>query len=132
MAELGVGQVVGDDFEILKPLEKGGMGAVYLALQRSTGRQRALKVMHAEIVSDPLQRGRFAQEARVASQIDSDHVVEVVAAGVDPTQGFPWLVMELLDGEELGKRVDRGDHLTPDERVEALAQLFHGMARAHA
>jgi len=132
MADLEAGTVIGGDFEVQSLLQKGGMGAVYLAVQRSTMRQRALKVMHTEIVLDEAYRARFAQEARVASRIDSDHVVEVIAAGVDEVRGFPWLVMELLEGEELGARVERGQQLTPPEAAEALAQLYHGVARAHA
>ena len=75
------------------------MGAVYVADQLSTGKQRALKVMAPELATDPSIRERFVLEARAASSIDSDHVVEIVTAGVGEETGAPFLVMELLQGE---------------------------------
>ena len=105
---LAAGTVVGGDFRIEAPLAAGGMGAVFIATQLSTGRRRALKVMHALLVSDAVSRERFLEEARVGSQIESEHVVEVVGAGVDAETGSPWLAMELLEGETLADRVARG------------------------
>ena len=56
------------------------MGAVYVAEQLSTGKERALKVMHPELVTREKLRQRFVQEARIGAQIESDHVVEVLGA----------------------------------------------------
>ena len=75
------GTVFGKDFRIVRPLREGGMGAVYIAEQISTGKQRALKVMAAELAVDAATRERFVLEARAGSKIESDHVVEVVTAG---------------------------------------------------
>ena len=91
MLQLVPGTVFARDFRVVAPLAEGGMGAVYVVEQLSTGKQRALKLMHPQLVADPKSRERFAQEARVASQIESDHVVEVVGAGVDEATGTPWL-----------------------------------------
>ena len=90
------GDVFGGDFRIERALAVGGMGAVYVAQQLSTGRRRALKLLLPSLVQSERSRERFEQEARVASQIASDHVVEVVSAGVDSASGAPWLAMELL------------------------------------
>src|SRR4051812_46361008 len=114
-AVLGPGFVVGGEFTIRAPLDEGGMGAVYVAEQRSTGKLRALKVMHRAIVADAGLRRRFEQEARVASRIESEHVVEVLAAGVDEASGLPYLVMELLEGEDLRDRVAAVGALPRDE-----------------
>ena len=57
------------------------MGAVYVAEQLSTGRQRALKLMAPELVDNPETRERFVREAKIAAAIESDHVVETVTAG---------------------------------------------------
>src|SRR5512138_2538993 len=65
----------------------------------------ALKVMSAAIVDDAVQRRRFEQEARVSARIASDHVVRVIASGVD--DDLPWLAMELLEGETLADRLKR-------------------------
>ena len=79
------------------------MGAVYVVDQLSTGKARALKVMKPEIAQDADGRRRFELEARVGARIESDHVVEIHSAGVD--DGTPYIVMELLDGEDLGSRM---------------------------
>lgn len=131
MPDLSPGSTVGGDFELVRPLSQGGMGAVYLVRQISTGKARALKVMHPELVSNADLRARFVQEARIGALIDSDHIVEVIAAGIDHDGGFPWLVMELLDGEELNERMEREGELDSSAIAEILAQLFHGVAYAH-
>ncbi|TMA33515.1 MAG: serine/threonine protein kinase [Deltaproteobacteria bacterium] len=131
LAQLKEGQVLGKDFRILKPLAAGGMGAVYLVEQLSTGRERALKIMHPQFVKSPDSRARFTQEAKVGARIRSDHVVEVVSAGVDDDTGIPWLAMELLDGEELAKRIQRKKFLPPSETLEIFRQLCHALGEAH-
>src|SRR5262245_45257286 len=95
------------DFRIERPLASGGMGAVYVAQQLSTGRDRALKLMHSMLAGDETLRRRFEQEAKIGSRIKSTHVVEVIAAGVDAASSIPWLAMELLEGEDLGRHVAR-------------------------
>ncbi len=125
------GQVIGGDFRIVRLLGEGGMGAVYVAEQMSTGAHRALKVMHPSVVGEPGLHERFVQEARVGSRIQSDHVVQVVAAGVDPQTGTPWLAMELLEGNELRQAV-AARPLTASETREIFAQLCHAVGAAHA
>jgi formylglycine-generating enzyme required for sulfatase activity/tRNA A-37 threonylcarbamoyl transferase component Bud32 len=129
---LAVGTVFGRDFQVIRALKAGGMGAVYIALQLSTGKQRALKVMNPDLAGDPATRDRFVLEARAASQIDSDHVVEVVTAGVDEETGAPYLVMELLRGEELDEAQDRLGPLPVGDVAEVLSQVGHALERAHA
>jgi serine/threonine protein kinase len=131
VAQLKTGQILGKDFRVLRPLAAGGMGAVYLVEQLSTGRERALKIMHPQFVKSEDSRARFTQEAKVGARIRSDHVVEVVSAGVDDDTGIPWLAMELLDGEELAKRVQRKGFLPPAEVLEVFRQLCHALGEAH-
>src|SRR6185295_17756315 len=107
MTTLQPGRVFARDFRVVRPLRAGGMGAVYIVDQLSTGRQRALKVLAPELATDPGIRERFVLEARAASRIESDHVVEIVTAGVDEETGSPFLVMELLRGEELADALAR-------------------------
>lgn len=125
-------KVYGNDFRIVRSLCDGGMGRVFLAEQRSTGRRRALKLMAPELVRDPKMREHFVLEAHAASIVNSDHVVEVVAAGVEGSTGEPWIAMELLDGEDLGRFVDRRGPRPLDEAAQILAQLCHGLGAAHA
>ncbi|MCZ7685115.1 MAG: hypothetical protein M5U28_42625 [Sandaracinaceae bacterium] len=92
------GMVFAGDFRIVRPLAEGGMGAVYVAEQLSTGQLRALKVMQPKLLPDEKSRERFLKEARIGSRVESEHVVQVLAAGVDHETQIPWLAMELLEG----------------------------------
>ena len=130
--DLSPGSVFADQFEVVRPLAKGGMGAVYVVKQLGTGRERALKLMHPMLVSDERSLERFEREAKVGSVIESDHVVEVIAAGVERASGTPWLCMELLRGETLADRIERQGALGRGEAIEALAQLSHALSAAHA
>jgi serine/threonine protein kinase len=125
------GRLLGREFVIERPLSAGGMGSVYIALQKSTGIRRALKVMHTEIVREQKSRQRFIQEARVAGHIQSDHVVQIITAGVDEGTSIPFLVMELLDGCELAAFIR--DNGRTDERTLGIIfqQLCHAVGAAH-
>jgi serine/threonine protein kinase len=125
------GTVFAGDFRLVRAMSAGGMGAVYAAEQISTGKQRALKVMLPQLVADPSLRKRFEQEARIASLIESEHVVEVVGAGVDPGSNLPWLAMELLNGEDLSELVTRGGPLLPSDVAMIFEQLCHAVGAAH-
>jgi len=131
LVQLESGTIFARDFRVVRPLAEGGMGAVYLVEQVSTGKERALKIMHPNLVRDPALRARFAQEARIASRVESDHIVEVVAAGVDEAQGTPWLVMEFLRGRTLADLVEQQGPRPHAEAVDIVRQLCHGLGAAH-
>ncbi len=131
LGELVQGTIFAGDFRVVRKLSEGGMGAVYVALQLSTGRERALKIMRPDLVSDPGLRAKFIQEARIGGRVQSDHVVEVVAAGVDPESNTPYLVMELLQGEDLATTLKSKRPLGQEEITGVLAQLFEAVGAAH-
>ena len=126
------GAIFAGDYRILSSLASGGMGAVFVAEQLSTGHRRALKVMHPELFEDERSRARFTHEAKVGGKIESVHIVECVAAGVDPQSGIPWMAMELLEGETLKQLVERRGPLPPGEVAVIFEQIGHGLGRAHA
>ena len=133
MAEtLRPGEEIGRDFKVLRRLAAGGMGTVYEAVQLSTGKRRALKVMHAQYEGDERTRQRFVQEARATAAVDSDHIVEMVAAGVDETRNAPWIVMELLQGVDLKTALHERGRFDQADCHEIFAQLGHALAAAHA
>jgi serine/threonine-protein kinase len=125
------GTLFAEDYRIDRLLSEGAQGAVYAVEQLSTKRQRALKLMSPELVQSPEMRRRFALEAHVGARIESDHVVEVIASGVHAPTGVPWIVMEYLEGEELGAYVDRRKPLPRGEIREILGQLCHALGAAH-
>ncbi len=129
---LSPGEIVGEQFRVERPLAEGGFGEVYVATQLGTGKARALKVLRPEVARDARTRDRFIQEARIGARIASDHVVEVVAAGIDPARDAPWLAMELLEGETLEDRVRTRGPCSAAEAAAIFGQLGHALGTAHA
>lgn len=123
-------QIVGRDFRILHELGQGGMGVVYVAEQLSTGRLRALKLMQLSTATEGNVR-RFQHEARIGAEIDSEHIVDVVAAGVDEQTGAPWLVMELLEGHPLSQYMREKGPLSLTDTSLILSQICAGLGAAH-
>ncbi len=118
------------ELEIVRRLAVGGMGAVYEVKQLTTGHTRALKVMNEAFAADPRMRERFVLEAKVGAQIQSDHVVQVIGAGVDDER--PWVLMELLRGETLRAYVERRGPLPIEELGTIFTGICHAIAAAHA
>jgi serine/threonine-protein kinase len=130
--DVEVGSVFAKDFRILRRLRSGGMGSVFIVEQVSTAKQRALKLLAPSLADHPDIRERFVREAQAASAIDSDHVVEIVCGGIDEATSTPYLVMELLRGEDLADRVERGGPMTISEVELVMSQLGHALSLAHA
>lgn len=123
--------IVGGEYRILERIGAGGMGTVHVAEQLSTGKRRALKVMHPSMVLDAKLRERFEQEARVGSMARSRHIVEVIDAGVDEATGSPWIAMELLEGRDLGAYRAAHERFDAAAVGEILRQLCHALGAAH-
>ena len=128
--ELVPGTIFANDYRVRHALSAGGMGAVYVVDQLSTGKPRALKLMHPQLAKNAELRARFEQEARIGARIPSEHIVEVHAAGVDLGTQQPYLVMELLEGESLAARIARSP-VDPTNAREILAQICHALIAAH-
>lgn len=125
------GSIFARDFKVIDLLAEGGMGAVYRVEQLSTRKMRALKLLATRLAADPKGRERFVREATVGASIDSEHVVEIIGAGIDEQTGRPWLAMELLDGADLGAVQEHHGTLTPGQLREVVGQLCHGLQAAH-
>ncbi len=108
------------------------MGAVYEVLHLETQRRRALKVMLPSLVEDAEMRGRFRLEATVTAEIDSEHIVETFDAGIDAESGAPFLVMELLKGEDLDAHLAHRGPLPATEALLLLSQLSLALSKTHA
>lgn len=129
LSELMPGTVFAGSYRIVRKLAEGGMGAVYVADQLTTGRQRALKLMHPVYVGSPELRERFALEARVGALVESEHVVEVIGAGVD--DDVPWIAMELLSGKDLASELRACGRLSEADCGRVLGQVGHALTAAH-
>ncbi|XXX82041.1 protein kinase [Sorangium sp. So ce134] len=119
-------------YRVVRSLKAGGMGAVYEVVDEVTDRRRALKVMLPGSIQDPAMRARFAQEAKITGGIESDHIVPVSDAGIDADSGMPFLVMDLLQGEELASLSARRGPLPPGEVALYLSQVARALDKMHA
>jgi eukaryotic-like serine/threonine-protein kinase len=125
------GQVFAGRYRIEKFLAEGGFGAVYVAEQIATELRVALKVLWPQILSSQDAVEKFKLEARVAGRVNSDHIVRVIDAGFDDATQMPFLVMELLKGEELGKVVERSGPLAPEVVGLYFRQIASALDKAH-
>lgn len=124
-----VGKTIAGRYVLRGLLGHGGMGAVYEAEHVGLGKRAAIKFVDPEFATDEKVVARFAREARAMSAIESAHIVTVFDAGTE--DGRPYLVMELLRGEDLGERLRRLTRIPLGEAMHVVAQVLKGLARAH-
>ncbi len=117
-----------DHYEILSPLGKGGMGEVYRARDTRLNREIAIKVLPAEFAQDADRLRRFEQEAMATSSLNHPNILTVYDFGNHDSN--PYLVMELLEGEELRAQLDNGA-LPVRKAIEYAQQIAAGLAAAH-
>jgi serine/threonine protein kinase len=127
---LGPGSTVGGKYRIVRPLGHGGMGVVYEAEAVAGAERFAVKVLDPEWARDNAVVARFAREGRAASAAASDHIVRILDGGTEA--GCPYLVMELLEGQDLGKRLRRDRVLPIAEALHVTEHVLLGLEAAHA
>jgi TonB family protein len=128
------GRVLAERYHIEKVIGRGGMGAVYRATDQRLGRPVAVKVImvpSAEPEARERLRQRFLREAQTAARLRHPNIVTVHDYGTDAELGLDYLVMELMEGEDLATRVSRAGPLAPAAAVELLAQAARGLAAGH-
>ncbi len=123
-----VGQILDDKYRVERVVGRGGMGVVLAAERLGLGHQVAIKLLHTEAKDTAVRR--FVREARAAVQIKSEHIARVMGASQLPT-GEPYLVTELLEGEDLSRLVQRRGPLPVDETLRYVLQACTTLAEAH-
>jgi eukaryotic-like serine/threonine-protein kinase len=122
------GTVVADRFEIEALAGEGGMGSVYRAKDRATGRTVALKLLRYEVAH----AARFRREAELLSKLDHPGIVRFVAHA-EPREGVPaHIAMEWLDGESLRERLKHRGELPIADAISIVVQAARALATAHA
>jgi serine/threonine-protein kinase len=109
---------------------EGGMGAVVAAEHVELGGKVAIKFLHPHLAQEGEVHERFIREAKVAVQLRSEHVVRVLDAGKTPN-GLPYIVMDLLEGADLGATISAGPLPIP-LAVTCILQASEALAEAHA
>ncbi|XYH95455.1 serine/threonine-protein kinase [Sorangium sp. So ce1128] len=121
--------VVGGKYRLERPLSRGGMGSVWVARHINLGSPVAVKFMAPTYAASSTFVARFEREARIAASLQSPHVVYVQDYGID--DDTPYLVMELLQGEDLGTRLERVGRLSLVDATLILMQAGKAIRRAH-
>jgi serine/threonine protein kinase len=126
-AELQAGSSIAGRYRLERQIARGGMGSVWLATHLQLDAPVAIKFMTTNL--EPSLIARFEREAKACARLNSPHIVKVSDFGVE--NGAPFMVMELLSGEDLGARLKR-DVSVPFDRLAVMAdQIGRGLSVAH-
>jgi serine/threonine-protein kinase len=121
---------LGAQYEIVRQLGRGGMGAVYLARERALERLVAIKILRPELANIAENRERFRREARVAAQLTHPGILPLHTFG--EVNGVWYFVMGYVRGVTLAERLRVEGRITPEETQRILAELADALACAHA
>jgi serine/threonine protein kinase len=121
---LSIGQ-----YDLLSKIADGGMGSVYRGRSRITGELVAIKVVPPHLLSNQIFLKRFEQEYTAAKALDHPNIVKAIEFGRDGKA--PYIVMEFVEGESLGQRLDRDQRLSEREAIGIISQVAQGLHKAH-
>ncbi len=124
------GDVIGGKYRVEKIIGQGGMGTVVRARHTLLEQDVAIKVLANELAADPQYAARFLREAQTAVSIKGEHVVRVLDVGTREN-GAPFMVMEYLQGNDLGALVEESGPLHVQDAVDYVLQACEALAEAH-
>jgi len=123
--------VIGDRYEVIRRIGKGGMGAVYELRHQRLDRRFALKTLRSDLIADPEALGRFRREADIIAKLRHPHIVEIIDWDT-LDDGSPCMIMEYLDGETLAARLKRSGPLPWPALAQIADQVLSALALAHS
>ena len=129
-AEKLVGQVLANTYRLEQLLVSGGMGAVFRSRHVRTGGVCAIKVLHSRSAANQEIAERFQDEARIISGLRHPSIVQVTDLDLD-TSGLAFIVMELLEGEDLQDRLERDKTIPLPEALTIVRQVSSALHAAH-
>ncbi len=124
-----VGKILCSKYRIEKLLGQGGMGSVWGGKHQLTGRKIAIKILDDKYVGNANVTERFRREARAASAIPHEGIVEIL--DIDQMGDVPFMVMEFLEGRSLADRIDNGLPMTQEQLLHVGGQLLDALHAAH-
>jgi serine/threonine protein kinase len=128
--QLAENTVVAGRFRLMTLIGRGGMGSVWRATHLGLDIPCAVKFIEGSMAQLPEAQARFEREAKAAAQLRSPHVVQILDHGI--CDGTPYIAMELLEGEDLGKRLANRGTLPPSELHAIVNQVCRALSKAHA
>jgi serine/threonine protein kinase len=130
VSPLQLGDIVAGKYRIERQIGCGGMGIVLAATHLQLEHLVAIKVMRRDLLEDDKVLSRLLSEARAAAKIRSEHVARVLDVGTLDS-GAPFIVMEYLEGEDLGDLLDRQGALEVEQAVSFVLQACEALAEVH-
>ncbi len=124
------GRVLNGRYRLIKTVGVGSQASVWVAEHLALTTQVAVKLIDPDLAKRPDARERFKREATAAAQLRSPHVVQILDHGIDGDQ--PFIVMELLEGEDLFQRLEKRHHLSVKDTSKIVTQIARALTRAHA
>ncbi|MDC3956106.1 serine/threonine protein kinase [Polyangium jinanense] len=128
---VAIGDVLDGKYRVLRVLGKGGMGVIVAAVHVELGHRVALKFLLKSATHNEEVVARFAREARAAAMIQNEHATRVLDIGRLPS-GQPYMVLELLEGSDLGAYIARNGPLPIDDAVTYVLEACEAIAEAHS
>ena len=125
------GAILEGAYRLVRVIGQGGMGAVYEAVQLRLNKRVAIKIMSHDLASNTVALARFHREAEITSRLGHPHLVTVMDFGTSES-GEPYLVMEMLDGEDLEVRLEKVGRLPLEAMVRITRQAASALGAAHA
>jgi len=122
--------LVAGKYQLVRRIGQGGMGSVWEGRHASLGTRVAIKFIEADYAENGEARSRFDREARAAASIQSKHAIQIFDHGVTE-DGKPYIVMEMLSGEPLDKRIQRLGRMSLQDTARVLQQVGRALAQAH-
>jgi Tol biopolymer transport system component len=116
-------------YRIAAALGAGGMGEVYRATDTKLHRDVAIKILPAEVAKDPERLARFQREAHLLASLNHTNIAAIY--GLEEADGQPFLALELVEGEDLKERLERGV-IPVDEALQIGTQIAEALEEAHA
>ncbi len=123
------GRVLSGRYRLIRPIGHGAQAAVWVAEHLALSTQVAVKLIDPSLAQRPDAVTRFRREATAAAALRSPHVVQIIDHGIDEEQ--PFIVMELLEGQDLFERLEKRDRLSLRETARIVSQVARALTKAH-
>lgn len=124
----GGGEARIEGYRLMEKIGRGAMGTVYKAIHLGLHRVVAIKVLRRELVGEKVHSERLKREAQMLAELDHPNIVRAMDAG--ESNGFPYVVMEYVEGETLKERINREGPLDEDDALDITRALADALERA--
>ncbi len=118
-------------YKLISPLSEGGMGIIYSGEHIHTGQKLAIKLLHPTFAKQQRAVERFKHEAKAVGALQHPNLVSISDFGITERRRIPYLVMELIQGENLEQVIKRGEAIPPQRFFSMFDQVLDALSHAH-